>query len=209
MSRANAGEFRDEWQASAGLSPPEGTGTQIGSWPKHSNHSEPQAFVGVVERYYRPLFQFALSLTHSEADACDLTQHTFYTWSIKGDQLRDGTKIKSWLFTTLHRAFLQSRRRAMRFPHYELEEVEAELPVITPEEARRLDSSDVLDALAKVDDAFRAPVALFYLEDYAYKEIAAILDVPLGTVKSRIARGITQLKKLLAPPRCCGQRMAA
>jgi RNA polymerase sigma-70 factor, ECF subfamily len=71
-----------------------------------------------------------------------------------------------------------------------------------------LDSEQVLAALAKVDDVFRAPLTLFDLEDFPYKEIASTLNVPLGTVKSRIARGITQLQKLLIPG-VCGQRIAA
>ena len=57
----------------------------------------------------------------------------------------------------------------------------------------------MLPALAKVDEVYRAAVALFYLEDYAYKDIAVILDVPVGTVKSRIARGVAQLRQILLP----------
>lgn len=166
-------------------------------------------FEELVERFYRPLYQFALSLTRSEADACDLTQHTFYTWKIKGGQLRDASKVRSWLFTTLHRAFLQTRRRESRFPHFELHQVDGELPAISAHEGQELDSADVLNALAKVDELFRAPLTLCYLEDYPYKEIAATLDIPLGTVKSRISRGILQLKALLTAPECPEQELAA
>ena len=154
-------------------------------------------FDEVVQRYYRPLYQFAYSLTHSEADACDLTQHTFYTWGIKGQQLRDLSKVKAWLFTTLHHAFLQTRRKENRFLHQDLDELEPELLSVLPEEENRLDAVNVLDLLAQLDDIFRAPLALFYLEGTSYKEIAAMLRIPLGTVKSRIARGIVQLKALL------------
>jgi RNA polymerase sigma-70 factor (ECF subfamily) len=157
-------------------------------------------FESLVERYYRPLYQFALSLTHSESDACDLTQQTFYVWATKGHQLREPAKVKTWLFTTLHREFLESRRRLSRFPHYELSQIEFELPSISPAHVNQLDSGQVLAALAQVDEVYRGPVALFYLQDCAYKEIAAILDIPMGTVKSRIARGVAQLQKLLAPP---------
>lgn len=163
----------------------------------------------LVERHYRPLYQFALSLTRSEADACDLTQHTFYTWQIKGEQLRDLSKVRTWLFTTLHRAFLQVRRRETRFLHYELGEVDSELPWVSPQEASHLDAADVLEALAKVDDIFRAPLALFYLEECPYREIALMLNIPLGTVKSRIARGIIQLQKLLRVQDHCEQSVAA
>lgn len=155
-------------------------------------------FESLVARYYEPLYKFAFSLSRDEADACDLTQQTFYIWATKGHQLRDPAKVKTWLFTTLHRQFLESRRRATHFPHSELESVEADLPVIQPAAISRLDTAQVLIALAKVDEVFQAAVALFYLEDCSYKEIAEILAVPMGTVKSRIARGLGQLQKLLA-----------
>jgi RNA polymerase sigma-70 factor (ECF subfamily) len=163
----------------------------------------------LVERHYRSLYRFALSLTHSEAEACDLTQHTFYTWQAKGEQLRDPAKVRTWLFTTLHRSFLQLRRREKRFQHHELSEVDSELPCISSQVADELDSADVLRALASVDAPFRAPLALFYLEEYPYKEIAQILNLPLGTVKSRIARGIIRLQTLLGLRDHSGHLVAA
>lgn len=155
-------------------------------------------FESLVERYYAPLYQFAFSLTRVEADACDLTQETFTIWATKGHQLRDPSKVKTWLFTTLHREFLDSRRRQTRFPHMDLDATEMELPTISPTAVSHLDIAHVLDALGKVDEIFQAPVALFYLQDCSYNEIAEILGVPLGTVKSRLARGIAQLQQLLA-----------
>ncbi len=155
------------------------------------------SFESVVADYYEPLYKFAFSLTRVEADACDLTQQTFYVWATKHHQLRDTSKAKTWLFTTLHRAFLQSRRKQLRFPHHELDETDAEMPFVDPVMAGTLDSDQVLAALSQVDEHYQAAVALFYLEDYSYKEIAEILDVPIGTVKSRLTRGLGQLKKML------------
>lgn len=155
-------------------------------------------FEGLVAQYYEPLYQFAFSLTRSEADACDLTQQTFYVWATKGHQLRDQDKVKTWLFTTLHRQFLESRRRQTRFPHHEIGVMDFELPVVQSGEISRLDTAHVVATLGRVDEIYQAPVALFYLQDYSYKEIAEILEVPMGTVKSRISRGIGQLQKLLA-----------
>ena len=129
-------------------------------------------FESLVARFYEPLYQFAFSLTRAEADACDLTQQTFYVWATKGHQLRDQTKVKTWLFTTLHRAFLESRRRQVRFPHFELDEVPLDLPTLSPATVNQLDSPQVLHALAQVDEIYQAPVTLFYLEDCSYKEIA-------------------------------------
>jgi RNA polymerase sigma-70 factor (ECF subfamily) len=156
------------------------------------------AFTEIVERYYEPLYKFALSLTRAEADACDLTQQTFYVWAAKSHQLRDQSKAKAWLFTTLHRTFLATRRRYSRLPHHSLEEVPIEdLPASSPDLAAAVDSPQVVSALAQVEPVYQAAVALFYLEDYSYHEIAEILDVPVGTVKSRIARGIVQLRQIL------------
>ena len=138
-----------------------------------------------------------MSLTHSESDAGDLVQGTFLIWATKGHQLNDLSKVKSWLFTTLHRQFLEAHRRGSRFPHIEITAADAELPNIEPEFINRLDGPGMLRLLAQVDDHFQAAVALYYLEDYSYNEIAGILEVPLGTVKSRIARGLGQLRELM------------
>jgi RNA polymerase sigma-70 factor, ECF subfamily len=154
-------------------------------------------FQGLVELHYGPLYRFAMSLTRAESDANDLVQETFLTWAEKGHQLQNPSKVKSWLFTTLHRCFLETRRRSTRFPHLELTAADAELPNVEPELVNRLDAQHIVELLAQVDSQFQAAVALFYLEDYSYKEIAVILEVPLGTVKSRIARGLAQLKVLV------------
>ncbi len=152
-------------------------------------------FKKLVDDYYAPLYRFAFSLAHVESDACDLVQETFATWAMKGHQLKDHSKVKTWLFTTLHRRYLETRRRATRFLHYEIGAAEEELPLIEPQLVNRMDAQAVVLMLAEVDPLFRAPVALFYLEDYSYNQIADVLEVPLGTVKSRIARGLDQLKK--------------
>ena len=154
-------------------------------------------FQSLVDLHYGPLYRFAMSLTRAESDACDLVQQTFLTWATKGHQLQDPSKVKSWLYTTLHRAFLESRRRSTRFPHLEISEAEAELPNVEPDLVSHLDAQEVLHLLSRVDEQFQAAVALFYLEDYSYNEIAGILEIPLGTVKSRIARGLAQLKALV------------
>ena len=122
-------------------------------------------FEAIVNEHYEALYRFALSLTRAEADALDLTQHTFYVWATKGHQLRDFAKVKTWLYTTLHRAFLLGRRRQCRFPEQELDEAIEQLPADAPALADQLDALQVLPALAKVDEKFQAAVVLFYLED--------------------------------------------
>jgi RNA polymerase sigma factor (sigma-70 family) len=167
------------------------------SYPENTGQTGDGEFEKLVGMHYEPLYRFAMSLTRAESEACDLVQETFLTWAEKHGQLVDRSKAKSWLFTTLHRAFLQSRRRITRFPHLEIDEAAAQLPAVEPGVMARLEAAEVLDLLQAIDPQFRAAVALFYLEDYSYQEIAEVLDVPLGTVKSRIARGLNQLKKLM------------
>lgn len=160
-------------------------------------HAEPPHFEVLVEAHYEALYRFAMSLAHSPGEAGDLVQDTFVTWANKGHQLTDATKARAWLFTTLHRAFLQSKRRLTRFPHVGMEEAKPELEAVEPDAMNRLDGLKVVDLLGKVDAQYQAAVALFYLEDYSYEQIAEVLEVPLGTVKSRISRGIKQLKDLV------------
>lgn len=155
-------------------------------------------FDGLVAAHYEKLYQFAFSLTRDEAESCDLAQQTFCIWAEKGHQLRDKSKVKTWLFTTLHREFLGLRRRAKKFSHVELDMAQTDLPVIPPVSANQLDSAQVLAALGQLDEIYQTPVALFYLEDCSYNEIAEILEVPLGTVKSRLTRGLDKLHALLA-----------
>jgi RNA polymerase sigma-70 factor (ECF subfamily) len=150
----------------------------------------------LTNEHYAALYRFALSLCAHESDAADLVQETFYLLATKGHQLQDAAKARSWLFTTLHRLFLGRRRRLVRFPHHELTEVEGELPELPPEPVQ-VDWPTILEGLARLDERFRGPIALFYLEDYSYDDIARTLELPLGTVKSRIARGLAQLQRMM------------
>jgi RNA polymerase sigma-70 factor (ECF subfamily) len=163
-------------------------------------------FENLVGSYYEALYRFAFSLAREEADACDLVQQTFYIWAAKGHQLRDKSKVKTWLFTTLHREFLESKRRQTRFEHVEVDLAADELPPAPPLPASRLDTAHVIETLGRMDDIYRAPIALFYLQDASYNEIAEILQVPLGTVKSRLSRGLAQLQQLLARDIAAGGR---
>lgn len=164
----------------------------------HPTTVDELSFEQLVDSHYESLYRFALSLTHREADACDMTQQTFYRWASKGHQLRDKSKAKSWLFTTLHREFLGIRRHEVRFPHLELDQVpEEELTAASPSITGRLDGKSLMQALSQIDELYRAPLLLFYLENHSYREIAEILDVPAGTVMSRLARGKAMLRQIM------------
>jgi RNA polymerase sigma-70 factor (ECF subfamily) len=153
-------------------------------------------FAELVDSYYQALFRFGVSLTRDADRAADLVQETFCIWAEKGDQLRDRTKAKTWLFTTLHREFLNQRRRAAKFSDTELnEELIGELASPEGDAERQMDGSRALEILGSLDETYRAPLALFYLQQHSYKEIAVILDVPIGTVMSRLSRGKEMLRR--------------
>lgn len=155
----------------------------------------------LVDRHYAALYRFGLSLSGSADAASDLVQQTFYLWAEKGHQLRDATKAKSWLFTTLYREYLATYRRNVKFPHIELDDSTGDLPVIEPAMLDEMDGTTVVAALTRVDEVFRAPLTLFYIEQLSYKEIADMLETPIGTVMSRLSRGKEQLRKLLLESR--------
>jgi RNA polymerase sigma-70 factor (ECF subfamily) len=158
-----------------------------------------EAFTQLVDAHYTPLYRFALSLARREADACDLVQQTFYIWATKGEALREVSKAKSWLFTTLYREFLRGRRRDSRATSIEdLPPGDQEIAAEEVDCVAKMDAAGVVAALQSVDEVFRAPLTLFYLEDLSYLEIAEALDVPIGTVMSRLSRGKAQLRAALA-----------
>lgn len=158
-----------------------------------------EAFPQLVETYYAALYRFALSLAKNPSDAGDLTQQTFFVWATKGNSIRDESKAKSWLFTTLYREFLRGRRRSGRMMALDdLAPSEQDIPDVETDLVAKMDAHLVMEALQAVDDAFREPLTLFYLQDLSYLEIAEILSIPIGTVMSRLSRGKAQLRALLA-----------
>ncbi len=154
-------------------------------------------FHQTVREWYDPLYRFALSLCRDPDDAGDLTQNTFYKFASKGDAITDSAKVKSWLFSVLHREFIDQYRRSRRHPNTSLELVAEPRSTSGISAVNRLDAQTMMRALGELDEKFRAPLTLFYLESFSYKEIAAVLDVPMGTVMSRLRRAKDQLRALV------------
>ena|SRR6266436_91089 len=151
-----------------------------------------------VSLFYEPLYGFAYSLSGNENDACELTQETFARLLAKGGQLRDGSKVKSWLFTTLYRVFLGWKSRERRLPHLEISSVEHELPPIAAELVDTMERDTVREALLEIDERYRTPLTLYYLEEHSYEEIAELLEIPIGTVMSRLSRAKALMREALA-----------
>jgi len=153
-------------------------------------------FDEIVTAFYQPLYRFGYSLAKNEHEAGDLAQQTFFIYAEKGDSLRDKSKVKSWLFTTLYREFLRRRRKDSRMDHYEPEMLEVVGGSVEPHIRRTMDANLAVEALEEVDEVYRQPLALFYMKDLSYKEIAETLEVPIGTIMSRLSRGKAQLRDI-------------
>jgi len=164
---------------------------------KNPGKPVPADFERFVDEHYQMAYRFAFSLTGNHNDACDITQQAFYLAYTRDHQLRDANKRKQWLFTILHREFLSTRRRETAHPQINLEFSEPELPHIHVDHASCIDSKALLLVLQGLDENFRVPLVLFYLDQLSYKEIAAALGVPIGTVMSRLARGKQMLRHRL------------
>ncbi len=154
-------------------------------------------FEELVDTHYQALYRFGYSLAKTPERASDLVQQTFVKWAEKGHQLKDRSKAKTWLFTTLYREYLSHARRSTKFPERDLEEAEYQLPAKAADADRQLDAKRAVNLLAQLDETFRAPLTLFFLQEQSYKEIAETLDIPIGTVMSRISRGKKQLRELM------------
>jgi RNA polymerase sigma-70 factor (ECF subfamily) len=125
-------------------------------------------------------------------------QQTYLQWAKKGGALRDLSKVKSWLYTTLYREWLAIARKEKRF---ESVEFDPENHAITEEETDvepQVDSQLLQQALAEMEDSYRAPLVMFYLKELSYREIAEVLQLPIGTVMSRLSRAKDSLRRILS-----------
>ena len=109
----------------------------------------------------------------------------------------------------MYREFLNRRRHEVRFPQVELDEAREDEMLVSPS-AHAFDSATLLQALREVEEPFRAPLTLFYLEQFSYQEIADVLEVPIGTVMSRLSRGKASLRqRLLSKEEILGNKVVS
>src|SRR5712692_2914203 len=151
------------------------------------------------------LYRVALRLTGNAADADDLVQETMLKAYRAWDQYEKGTNAKGWLLTILRNSFINEYRRRTRHPEtVDVDTIEpyavfGELQDDDPQGAffDRIVDDQVLRAIDQLPEQFRETVVLSDVEGMSYEEIARILEVPVGTVKSRLFRARRLLQRKL------------
>ena len=160
--------------------------------------------------YLDQLYGTALRMTRNSTDAEDLVQETFAKAFAAFGSYEQGTNLRAWLFRILRNTFINSYRKARRTPYSDsadeltdgqLLDLEARgaggVRSAETEALERLGDDDINEALASLPEDFRTAVYLADVEGFSYKEIAEIMDTPVGTVMSRVHRGRKSLRGLL------------
>lgn len=148
----------------------------------------------LIDEHYQFVYRYAYRLSGQTADAEDLTQQTFLAAQRHLDQLREPAAARGWLCAIVRNAYLRNGRRPLSWVPYPEEDVSAAVPELPTE---GIDTAELQAALDRLPEEYRTPVILFYFEGSSYKEIAAVMDVPMGTVMSRLSRGKGLLRQLL------------
>ena len=152
----------------------------------------------LVDEHYLSLYRYAYRLSGSEADAEDLAQETFCKAQMSLRQLREPSRVKGWLFAILRNAYLHRVRAEKNQPTLSLD-LAGDLPEPTPEPLPDVEPEQLQKALGELPEAFRTPILLYYFDDFSYRDIAEQMDLPIGTVMSRLARAKAWLRGRLLP----------
>lgn len=150
----------------------------------------------LVDEHYAALYRYAFRLSGTSADAEDLTQEAFRKAQESFAQLREQTRAKAWLFRILRNVYLH-RLRQEKQEHCVLLDDLSDLPDRLPDPAPAIDPERLQEALQELPEVFRTPIILYYFEDFNYRDIAEQMDLPMGTVMSRLARAKAHLRNRL------------
>ncbi len=146
------------------------------------------------------LQKFAMRLTRNKADADDLVQSTCLRALEKADYFEDGTNLFSWTSKIMYNLFVSGYRRKVKFETQYDPESYLEEQFVKPTQDAKMDFSDVQRAMAKLNAHHRNILILVCFEGGSYQEVADILEIPLGTVRSRLFRARASLQFMLDTP---------
>lgn len=156
------------------------------------------AFETVVEKNYQPVFRQLWHLCHDDEVAADLTQETFEQAWKSLDSFAGKSSVRTWLHTIALRVWWHWKGAASQGVNVPLDERAEAVPDESPTPAQKLEArilrEDVQAALGRMPSPFRETLALFYIQNLKYREVAQVLDVSIGTVKSRLHEGIKRLR---------------
>ncbi len=152
----------------------------------------------LVDQHYESLYRYAYRLSGAPADAEDLTQEAFCKAQAQLGSLRDPDRAKPWLFSILRNAYLHRARSERAHKEVSLDSV-GDLPDNPSSDVSEIGAEELQLALNDLPEGFRTPVILFYFEDMSYRDIAEQMDLPIGTVMSRLARAKAHLRERLLP----------
>lgn len=155
--------------------------------------AEPLDVGMLIRQHHASVYRYAFRLTGQAADAEELTQLTFVSAHQHLPQLRNPAQAQGWLWTILRNHFLKVRRKRMERPATALELDIDQVPDVVPT-ADEIDQGALQAALDNLPNDQRVVVLMYYFEDRSYKEIASLLEIPIGTVMSRLARAKGRLR---------------
>ncbi len=160
----------------------------------------------LVDDHYAALYRYACRLSGSADEAGDLTQETFCKAHAQFGQLRDPQRAKAWLYSILRNAYLHRVRESNNRRCVSLDQI-SDPPVESPAELPDIEPAKLQEALNGLPEGFRTPLILFYFDDFSYRDIAEQMELPIGTVMSRLARAKAYLReRLFASTRDGGRR---
>jgi RNA polymerase sigma-70 factor (ECF subfamily) len=145
------------------------------------------------------LFRTALRMTRERSQAEDVLQEVYLQAWRSFERFEAGTNCRAWLYRILFHCVSHQRRKWFRFPLLKKNEEYLETNLVQPAAvAQEITDGEILAALNRLPSDFRSVVLLVDVEEFAYKEVAGILAIPIGTVMSRLSRGRGLLRQHLA-----------
>ncbi len=175
---------------------------------RYDEKKKMQIFNGEFLPHIDSMYNFAYRLTFDEDEAKDLVQETYFKAFRFIDSFQEGTNAKAWLFRILKNSFINDFRKKSKEPakvdyqevetYYNSDDVDEHITVdLRIETLQSMIGDEVSNALNSLDVDFRTVIILCDLEGFTYEEMAKILDIPIGTVRSRLHRARNLLKEKL------------